>query len=205
VVSPRQGALVRRSRIEPPNAFLASHLIRPFVLLLVDSPVDLRIAIGLARRVVLIHEVHIGIGRDLAAKKSHDLASSRDAARHNQVPHQEAAARQPLLIEYQISHLNVHLLQSFPRRLRIILRLRIATGNLRVPVLEVGHIDVYDAGQETEAFQGVIAAGVVDEGHPEASLDGNGECLEDLGHDVLGRHEVDVVTPLPLELEHHLR
>src|SRR5262249_25410865 len=61
-----------------------------------------------------------------------------------------------------------------------------------------------DAIHPSEALHGVVRAGVVDERQSEPASDGQGQRLEDLGHDVFGRDEVDVVAADPLELEHHL-
>jgi hypothetical protein len=81
----------------------------------------------------------------------------------------------------------------------------VEAGVVARPQLEVGHVDVDDALHQREALRAVVGARVVDDREPQAALDGVRERLEDLPHNVLRRHPVDVVAPGRLQLEHHVR
>ncbi len=89
------------------------------------------------------------------------------------------------------------------RDLGIVRALEVPLRGLWLPVLEVRHVDVHHAVQQLQALGRVVRARVVDDGKPEPTLRGNEQRLEHLRHDVLGRHEVDVVTATGLKLEHH--
>ena len=62
-----------------------------------------------------------------------------------------------------------------------------------------------DAVQQAQRLQRVVAAGVVDQRHPQPALDGAGQGGQDLGHVDGGRDEVDVVAAQVLELQHRPR
>ena len=71
--------------------------------------------------------------------------------------------------------------------------------------LEVWHVNIDEAVQELQGPEAVVAAGVVDDGHPEAALHRQRDGLYDLRHHVLRRHKVDVVTfGLVLQLQHEV-
>ncbi len=89
------GVLSRGASVEAGDPFIESGLVGGEIFLLRDPPVNLRIALGLERRVVLVHEVHVDVRRDLAREKAHHLTRFRDSAGHHDVPHEQSAAGEP--------------------------------------------------------------------------------------------------------------
>ena len=148
----------------------------------------------LARGIVLRHNVDVGVGTEFASDPLHDLVRAGNVARHDQMAEEEAAQRQSVLIHYQRSDLAVHFLDSAPGRLRVIGRAEIAARHLRIPELEVWHIDVNQAVHQFQRIERVVGAGVVNERQPQSALNRDQQRLQDLGHHMLGRHKVDVVA-----------
>lgn len=71
-----------------------------------------------------------------------------------------------------------------------------------MPELEVGHVYINDPVQDSERLKTVVAARIVDERKPEASVDCDGKRCKDLGNNVGRRDEVYIVASLSLQLEH---
>src|SRR3990172_3665960 len=159
-----EGTLSRRASVEARDPFLEGGLVSRLILLFRDPAVDLGITIGLERGIVLVHQVHIDVRRDLSSEKAHHFTGFRDSARHYQVPHEESPLREPLLVENEIADLTLHLAESFLDGLRIVLRLGVALRSRSTPVLEVRHVDVDDSVEKPQALERVVSAGVVDEG-----------------------------------------
>src|SRR5262249_28232714 len=114
-------------------------------------------------RVVLVHDVDVGIGRHLVREEAKDRARVIESVRHHEMPHEHATDRQPMAVERERTHLPVHLPDRAPRYVRIVCGLEVAPRALGIPVLEVRHVDVDDAVEQREAAQRVVRAGVVDD------------------------------------------
>src|SRR5512135_228422 len=123
-------------------------------------------------------------------------------AGHYQVADQHPAPRQAVGAELQRPDLSVHLPDRLAGALGVVLRLGQPAGGLALPELEVRHVDVHNPVQQLQRGERVVPAGVVDDRQPQAARNGRGEGLDDLGRDVLGRDEVDVVAATPLERQH---
>src|SRR3990172_9603516 len=171
-----------------------------------DPPVDRLVALvgpDPPGRVVLIHDVHVRVDRHLRGDPLEDLPAARDPARHHQVPQEHAALGQSVLVELQRPDLAVHLPDDTTRCLGIVWCLHVKPAHLPVPELEVRHVDIHDAVEQTQGVHRVVGAGVVDNGKTQSQFNCNGQRLQDLRHDVLRGNEVDVVASLILEEEHH--
>jgi hypothetical protein len=110
-----------------------------------------------------------------------------------------------MLVDHQVADLPVHFLDGRSRDLGIVRCLGQPLGWIRLPELEVGHVDVHDAVQPSQRFQPVVAAGIVDQRQSQAPLGRHDQCFEDLRHDMAGRDQVDVVAAQFLQAKHLAR
>ena len=63
---------------------------------------------------VLRHDVDERVGRNLLGQEPKDLASLIESTWHDQMPHEQTPAGQPMLVENRIAHLSVHFLDRRP-------------------------------------------------------------------------------------------
>jgi hypothetical protein len=75
-------------------------------------------------------------------------------------------------------------------------------ADFRVAVFGVGHVNIDDSFDQAEGRQGVIAAGVEDQGDAQSCLSGEQKGFEDLRNDVAWADEVDVVCAGVLQSKH---
>jgi len=203
---------------EPPQPSLNSRLLDAAQLLIGDGAVDVRVAdlttstlcivrtpflfADMRIRMVLLHDMHVQILGDILGEPFHDLAPLILLARHDEVAEQHALLGYPIRGEAQIADLGVHGLDALLGRLGVAFRFQEALGGAALPDLEVGQVDVDEAVEELEGLERVEGGGVVDDGQIETHVARGQDGEDDLGHDVLGRDEVDVVHAADvLELE----
>jgi hypothetical protein len=166
-----------------------------------DRAVDLGVLGRAEAGTVLIHEVQVGLPRDLLGEEGEHLVRPGDPARQ----HEETALRDPVLVEDQVANLAVHLTYGGPIHFDVGAHLGVSAREVGVAVLHVRHVDVDDAVEQGERLEAVVTAGVVDERKPQAPLRRLVHGGDDLGDHVARRDEIDVVAALVLELEHHAR
>lgn len=128
----------------------------------------------------------------------------RKSSRHDKMSDQQPATGKTMIIQTQIANLSMHFLQCDTRSVGVIGGFATAGGRFGTPELEVGHIDVDDSIEQIEGFFGFISAGVVYKRQVEAVFRGmmkSGKYLRD--H--MGRgHEINIMTSLFLQGEHHV-
>ena len=100
----------------------------------------------------------------------------------------------PLLVQFQVAYLAMHLFQGRRDHLRVVGRLGVLGRNVPPRVFEVRHIDVEDSVEEPQGFDRVVAARVVDQGHGQALFNGQGEGLQDLGGKMRRADKVEVMA-----------
>ncbi|HEY3189476.1 MAG TPA: hypothetical protein VGJ70_18460, partial [Solirubrobacteraceae bacterium] len=166
---------------------------------------DLFVPLRSAGRVVLAHQVDVGVGAQIVGHESQHRLGFLDQTRHDQVADDQSAPRQALVVEYEVADLPAHL-PDVPRGdLEVLPLAEVAARQFARRQLEIRHVDAYHAIHQPQAVRAVVGARVVDDREPQAFLHGQRECLEDLRHDVLGCHPVDVVAADLLQLQHHRR
>ena len=74
-----------------------------------EGTTDLRVPRGKVGGAILVHDVDVRVGGDLAGQEAGDLGSPRRPSRENEMPHQQTTAGHASLIQPQIAHLPVHL------------------------------------------------------------------------------------------------
>ena len=73
---------------------------------------DLWRSSGLETGAILVHNVYIGLGRQLVGDEPHDRLTILRQPGHHQMSDDEAALGDAMRIEYQVTDLAVHLLQN---------------------------------------------------------------------------------------------
>src|SRR5262249_11654897 len=99
------------------------------VLLTLDAAGELLVLAVLAdlpRDVVLPHQVHVGASAKLLGDKVQDRFGLLEQPRHDQVPDDQAAARDPTVIQHEVADLAVHLENRLARDIRVVGALQIA-------------------------------------------------------------------------------
>jgi hypothetical protein len=119
-------------RLDLSESFLQFHLKPPIetvvlsplncfhIFLMGDTTIDLRIFMGLIFRSILIHDVDIGMNRDLLSDELENGFRRSHFIRHHQMSDQESSLSNPLRIGSQISDLAVHLFENLLDHLGII-------------------------------------------------------------------------------------
>lgn len=95
--------------IEPPQAVTRRGGQGGPVLLPRWGTVELRVLTGAVAGAVLLHQVEIGVARYLLRQKAQHLLRPSDTFGHHQVPDQESAPGEALIIEHEVPHLAMHL------------------------------------------------------------------------------------------------
>jgi hypothetical protein len=150
---------------------------------------------------VLVHEIEVGVGRELGEPVDGGFGAG-EAAGEDEVADEEAALGDAVGVELEVADLAVHLVYGLLVDGGIVGDAGELAADVGVGVFDIGHIDIDHAIEEGEGLEGVVATGVVDEGEVEAGAGGDEEGSEDLGDDMGGADEVDVVATGLLELEH---
>ena len=119
--------------------------------------------------------------------------------------HEDAAPGEAVGSELEGTDLPMHLEDRLAGALGVVLRSRQAQRGLRLPELEVGHVDVHEAVEEPQRGERVIRAGVVDDRDPQPAGHRLRDRFDHLRGDVLRSHEVDVVAAALLEVDHQRR
>ena len=192
--------------VEAPEAGVAGGGHDGAVVVVGGRAVNLLVFLGgdFAGRAVLGHDVDVGVGGEFLGEEAHDVGALVGVAGHDEVADEEAAFGEPFFVHLEGADLAVHLAHDLAGGGGVVFGFEVAEGEVVVPEFEVGHVDVDDAVEEVEAVEGVVGGGVVDDGQAQAALDGDGEGFEELGHDVFGGDEVDVMAAAVLQGEHHL-
>ena len=138
----------------------------------------------------------------MGEKCDHRLGSGK-IVRQYQVAHQQAALRDAVCVEPQIADLAIHFAHGGEVDLDVIAYMGILVGNCRITVFHVRHVYIDDPVEQLQCLGAVVAAGVVDQWQAQSLVCGNIDRGNDLRHDVAGRDEIDVVTTLFLQLQHH--
>src|SRR5208337_598980 len=97
----------------------------------------------------------------------------------------------------------MHLPDRAASGFRVIRSFGIETRLFWVPELEIRHVDVHHAIHEGEGVERVVCARVVNEGEMQASRRRQQQGLKNLWDDMFGSDQIDVVTALRLESQHH--
>ncbi len=87
----------------------------------------------------------------------------------------------------------------------VVLDLGVFVGDLSVGVFHVRHIYIHYAIEQFQGSQRVVAARIVHQGQTQAGLGGDEHPGDNLGYNVGGRDEIDIVAAHFLELQHHGR
>jgi hypothetical protein len=151
---------------------------------------------------ILVHDVDIGVNRDLFSNELQDGIGGGDPPGHHEMPNEQTSFCNPEGIDGEISHLTVHLLQNLFDDLGIIRGMAELFRIALLHELHIGHIDVNDTFEEPNHFDRFVSGTVIDKREPKSFFDGLRERGYDLGN-VMGRgDEVDVVTPDLLKSGH---
>ena len=167
-----------------------------------DTAVEGRELAGVMAGAVLVHDVYVGIARYLFGEKLHDGFGAGEALGQYEVADEESAGGHAARVKFEVADLAVHFAHGSPVDLRVIGDARQVFSGFGGVVFHVGHVDVEHAIEQLEGLDAVVSAGVVDEGDVKSLLDCDEQGVKDLGHDVRGRDEVDVVASLGLKIEH---
>jgi len=170
----------------------------------VNAAVERRGLVGLVRGEVLAHERDVERGRNLIVQDAHDLDAVFLGAGQHEMPHEEPAPGDPILVADQITHLPLHFLKRRDVRVHVAGRVAVEGGFFRVRVLHVWHVDVNDPVGHPKRLDALEAAAVVNDRKAESLLDGQDERLRDGVQVVGGRDEVEVVALHALEHEEAL-
>jgi len=115
---------------------------------------------------------------------------------------QHAPCCQAIVVDNKITHLAVHFSDGLLCNLRIIGSFCIAFASLFIPELKVGHIDINYSIQKFKVFHRIITGTIVDERDCETTFDGCWEGGHDLGDDMAGGDEVDIMATSGLQFNH---
>ena len=161
-----------------------------------DRPVQSGIVVGAIAGTVLVHQVEIGVARNLLGEETASPLLPGDPVGQHEMPHQQAPSRKAVLIDLEIADLAVHLADRRLVHPQIVADMRVPMRELRIAVFHVGHVDVDDAVQQRERLQGVVAAGVVDQRQPQALGRRQIDRVEDLGTTWLGVTKLMLWQPI---------
>lgn len=165
---------------------------------------EARFSFGFVRRITLIHDVDVGVARQIVSDPLHDFARVIEKTRHDKMAHEDAAQRQTVLVHFKLTDLRVHGCDDFARRSGVIAGHEIFSAMLAVPKFEIGHIDVHYPIHPLDAFEAIVSRGVIHERQTQTALDRDYERFQDLRHHVLGRDEISVVAAALLQIDHDL-
>lgn len=174
---------------------LSSHAQRRNILFLTQGAIERGIFLRPICGSILPHDIDICSWGYIFCQKSNDFLSAGEASGQYEMPYEKATLRDPVRIEPQIPHLPVHLADGFPVDFRIIADLRVGPGDTGVSIFHVGHVDVNDTIKQGKRFEGVEAAGVVNQREVEPRSCREQERFQDFSHDMGGRDKIDVVAP----------
>ena len=173
------------------------------ILTFLEVPVQRWVVNRAVTRAVLVHQVDIGIGGDLVGEECEHRFGAGDVPGQYQVAHQQASLGDALFIQLQVTHLAVHLPDRSEVCLNVVTHVGIRVRQPRVTVFHVGHVDINYAVEQGQGFGAVIAAGVVDQRDAQTLAGSDVYRTDDLRYHVTGGDEVDVVTALSLQYQHH--
>ena len=97
--------------VETPETGVMRRVDGRFVFIRPQSTIYLLKGLGIhpTCRVILVHDIDIGVGSKFLSQKLHDGRRSGDPSRHNQVPNQHTTSGQTIFIHLQYPHLAMHL------------------------------------------------------------------------------------------------
>jgi hypothetical protein len=76
-------------------------------------------------------------------------------------------------------------------------------GYFIVPVFCVRHIDVNNSIKKAKCFSRLISSAIVYEGNMESLISGNPDTPDNLGNNMRGGHQIDIMTIPLLKGNHH--
>ncbi len=131
-----------------------------------------------------------------------DLGTPGHAVGKDQMADQKPPAGDALFVQFQVSHLPMHLRDCNAVAPRVVGNARQAFAHSVVRVLHVGHVDVDHAVEKPQGGERIVAPCVVDERQPETLVRSQDQGGEYLRHHMAGRDEVDVLAAQILKSQH---
>jgi len=105
----------------------------------------------------------------------------------------------------KIPDLPLHLGNGVLHECRIVRCIGACPGNLLPSVFCIGHVDVDHSLEKAGCLSRIVRTSGVDKGDNEAFFCGDPDRLEDLGDEMAGGDQVDVMAVPFLKLKHHPR
>ena len=170
-----------------------------------EAAVEFGVVVSAVGRAVLIHQVEVGVGRNLIGQETQDLVTAGQIVGQDQVADEQPPRSDAACVHLQVAHLSVHLFDGGLIYLGVGLDFGITFGDLGIGVFHIGHVNIDHPVEQSEHCQRVVAAGVVDQRDAQPSLSSDQHPCQDLGNYMAGRDEVDIVTATALQVEHHGR
>ncbi len=96
----------------------------------------------------------------------------------------------------------MHLFDGGEVHLRVVLGAGEFLGHFRVGVFHVRHVDVDQTFQQLQRFDRIVTSGIIDGRERQTIVSGQFEGRGDRGGYVGRRHQIDVGTAHPLEVQH---
>ena len=168
-------------------------------------PDKLRIVHRTECRPVLVHDINVGINRNLVRNEIQYLLRPRKIVRQHQMPNENSLNGDAGPIDLKAADLPMHFFDCRPHDIPIIFGARVFPCVLVVRILNVRHIDVNNAVEQLECCDRLISPAIVDDRKRQTLLDRCDKCLNNLGSDVCWSDEIDIVAPHTLQREHDFR
>ena len=169
-----------------------------------DRAFETGMLVGPIARPILTHHIDVSVAGYLLGQKPERRFRAGEAVGQHQMPDEKAAPCESRGVDREIPDLPMHLAQRGPVDAHIVPDMRISMGGRVVAIFYIWHVDVDDAIEQSQSFEAVVSAGVVDQRKLEPALGGDGDGPEDLRHDMARADQIYVMAAERLQPEHHV-
>src|SRR5271165_4644046 len=145
-------------------------------------------------RPILAHHIEVGVAGNFLSQEPERRFRASEAVGQRQMADEEPAFGESRCVDRKIADLPMHLTHRSLIDAHIISNMRIFVRGRVIAVFHVRHVDVDDAIEQSERFEAVVSARVVDKRKPQPTLRRNGYGRENLRHYMARGDQIDVMA-----------